>query len=137
FGLWDDILQAAAPDGKLPASNALWHFGRAIALAAKGQRPEALREQAAFEAGRKQVLADWIWLNNKASAVLDVAAASLVARLAENAEASVPVWKKAVEAEDALVYDEPPPWYYPVRESLGGALLRAGHASDAEAVFRE
>lgn len=27
-------------------------------------------------------------------------------------------------------------WYHPVRESLGGALLRAGGAAEAEAVFR-
>jgi Flp pilus assembly protein TadD len=39
--------------------------------------------------------------------------------------------------QDALVYDEPPAWYYPVRESLGAAMLRAGKAADAEAVFRE
>jgi len=42
-----------------------------------------------------------------------------------------------VVLQDALVYDEPPAWYYPVRESLGAALLRAGRAADAEGVFRE
>jgi cytochrome c-type biogenesis protein CcmH/NrfG len=42
-----------------------------------------------------------------------------------------------VELQDALLYDEPPAWYYPVRESLGAALLRAGKAAEAEAVFRE
>jgi hypothetical protein len=39
--------------------------------------------------------------------------------------------------EDALVYDEPPAWYYPLRESLGAALLLSGDAARAEAVFRE
>jgi hypothetical protein len=42
-----------------------------------------------------------------------------------------------VTAQDALNYDEPPDWYYPVRESLGGALLAAGKPIDAEQVFRE
>jgi Flp pilus assembly protein TadD len=42
-----------------------------------------------------------------------------------------------VERQDALVYDEPPAWYYPLRESLGAALLRAGRAGEAENVFRE
>jgi Flp pilus assembly protein TadD len=46
-------------------------------------------------------------------------------------------WKRAVAAEDSLAYDEPPTWYYPVRESLGGALLRSGRPAEAEAVFRE
>jgi inorganic triphosphatase YgiF len=36
-----------------------------------------------------------------------------------------------------LRYDEPPDWYYPVRESLGAALLTVGRATDAEQVFRE
>ena len=33
-------------------------------------------------------------------------------------------------------YDEPTDWYYPTRETLGAALLRAHHYSDAEKVFR-
>ena len=41
-----------------------------------------------------------------------------------------------MEQQDALNYDEPPPWFYPVRESLGAALLRARRAADAESVFR-
>jgi predicted Zn-dependent protease len=40
-------------------------------------------------------------------------------------------------AEDTLAYDEPPTWYYPVRETLGAALLMSGKAADAERVFRE
>jgi hypothetical protein len=32
---------------------------------------------------------------------------------------------------------EPPEWHYSVREALGGALLRAGAAGEAEAVFRK
>ncbi|HYV41758.1 MAG TPA: hypothetical protein VEO02_08225, partial [Thermoanaerobaculia bacterium] len=46
-------------------------------------------------------------------------------------------WRKAVALQDGLSYDEPPPWYYPVRESLGSALLRDGQAGEAEKVFRE
>jgi tetratricopeptide (TPR) repeat protein len=32
---------------------------------------------------------------------------------------------------------EPPYWYYPVRQSLGVVLLRAGRGDEAEQVFRE
>src|SRR5262249_53121815 len=49
---------------------------------------------------------------------------------------AVALWRKAVEADDALAYDEPPAWYYPTRESLGAALLRNGQYAEAEAVFR-
>jgi len=80
---------------------------------------------------------DWIWLNNKAPGLLQVASAMLDARLAGNDQASIPHWERAVALQDALSYDEPPPWFYPIRESLGGALLRSGQAARAEAVFRE
>jgi predicted Zn-dependent protease len=45
--------------------------------------------------------------------------------------------ERAVVLEDALPYMEPPAWYYPVRQSLGAALLAAGRADEAEAVYRE
>jgi tetratricopeptide (TPR) repeat protein len=46
-------------------------------------------------------------------------------------------FERAVAAQDALPYMEPPFWYYPTRQSLGLALLRAGRAADAEAVYRK
>jgi hypothetical protein len=42
-----------------------------------------------------------------------------------------------VAAQDRLKYHEPPPFYYPVRESLGAAWLAAGRPADAARVFRE
>src|SRR5215471_11382921 len=114
---WDQILALERPDAKLPASRTLWHYGRGVALAAKGRRKEALTERDAFEGVRKQVPADWPWLNNKAAEILNVASAALAARLAENDAAAVAYWEQAREAQDALSYDEPPPWFYPVRES--------------------
>ena len=38
--------------------------------------------------------------------------------------------------QDKLLYNEPSDWYYPVRETLGGMLLRGGEISEAEKVFR-
>ena len=46
-------------------------------------------------------------------------------------------YRASAKAQDALTYDEPPSWYYPVRETLGAALLAAGKAAEAEAVFRD
>ena len=40
-------------------------------------------------------------------------------------------------AADKVPYDEPPVFFYPVRESLGAALLLSGKAQEAERVFRE
>ena len=50
---------------------------------------------------------------------------------------AVRAYQRAVEAQDALDYDEPPDWFYPVRETLGAALFRGGQFAEAEKVFRE
>jgi tetratricopeptide (TPR) repeat protein len=50
---------------------------------------------------------------------------------------SIRLWTAAVAAADKVPYDEPPVFFYPVRESLGAALLLAGKPQEAERVFRE
>ncbi|MHB1306544.1 MAG: tetratricopeptide repeat protein [Limisphaerales bacterium] len=45
--------------------------------------------------------------------------------------------EQAVAAEDALPYMEPSFWPFPVRPTLGAALIEAGEAAKAEQVFRE
>ena len=55
---------------------------------------------------------------------------------AKRASAEIASLEKAVREQDKLGYSEPPHFFYPVRESLGGAYFRAGRFADAEAVFR-
>ena len=112
---------------------AIWHYTRATAFAAKTKPKEAAAEQIEFETQRKKADRKMDFGNNKLGPVLDLASTVLEARM----ESSIPKWRKAVELQDALTYDEPPPWYYPIRESLGAALLQAGDAAAAEQVFRE
>jgi hypothetical protein len=135
FGEWDTILKL--PDPKQPQSTSVWHFARALAFAARKDRAAAVREQATFEEARKGVPADAQWGLNKATDTMALASEVMAARLAATPEESIAHWRKAVAMQDALVYDEPPPWYYPIRESLGAALLRAGMKTEAESVFRE
>ena len=52
-------------------------------------------------------------------------------------ETAVEAFRAAAQVEDQLLYEEPPLWYYPIRQSLGRALLDAGRAHDAERVYRE
>ncbi len=137
FQMWDQILAEKAPAAGLLATQAMYHYARASALGAKGRMAEARQEQQQFQNAAAKVPEDWIWLNNKARELVAIAAAVLDARLAGSDRQSVPHWRKAVGLEDRLVYDEPPPWFFPLRESLGGALLRSGQAAEAEVVFRE
>jgi len=118
-------------------SDALWHYGRTLAFARKGQRQQARAEKAVFEQIRRKMPADTMWMFNSGGAMLNLASLVLDARLAEDSERAIEIWKQAVKSQDTLAYDEPPPWYYPIRESLGAALLRAGKVAEADAVFRE
>jgi tetratricopeptide (TPR) repeat protein len=136
FHRWDDLLQVRAPESKQALSKAFWHFARASAYAAKGQTSEAATERQAFETVRKEIPVDAVYAVNSVEKVLEVAAAVLDARLAGDKREAIQHWEKAVRLQDALKYGEPPDWYYPVRESLGAALLRNGQPAEAEAVFR-
>ena len=137
FGEWDHVLKTPQPGAKQVMSTALWHFARGLALAAKGDRTGAARERDAFEKARAAAPADQAYGQNKVSSVLAMASEVLAARLAASPAEAVPHWQRAVAQQDALTYDEPPDWYYPLRESWGAALLRAGQAPRAEQVFRE
>ncbi len=136
---WSDAL-AWIPAGKhQPLTDALLLFVRGAALAGQGKAKEARKAEAAFALQAKIVSADSFYGNNSGPAVLRVASAELAARIAraeKNPEQELAAWRRAAAAQDALWYYEPPDWYYPVRESLGGALLRANRPVEAEAVFR-
>ena len=137
FRDWDGILKLPQPKDSLHASVATWRYARALAFAGRGDRAAAAREQSALEAIQAGLPGDAPWGVNKAADVLAIATAVVAARLAPTPADAVPHWRRAVAAQDALLYDEPPAWYYPVRESLGASLLLAGRAAEAETVFRE
>ena len=45
--------------------------------------------------------------------------------------------ERAVRYDDALVYQEPPDWHVPARQSLASVLMAAGRADEAETVLWE
>jgi tetratricopeptide (TPR) repeat protein len=140
FHKWDEIRQMPDPGPKLPLLRATWLYARGMSAAAAGdvKKAETLREAYAVarDALGSAVMAG---PQNTAAALFAVASNVLDARIAEakgDRKTAIASWVKAVAAEDALSYDEPPAWYYPVRESLGAALLADGQATEAEKVFR-
>ncbi|MDP9146714.1 MAG: hypothetical protein M3N22_03585 [Acidobacteriota bacterium] len=141
FHRWDEVLKLPEPDTRLVMANAFWHFARGCAAAAKGQIEMAEAENKTLEKVRKEMARDteFSFYFNKAHVFLELAGTILNARIAKargSSEAAIESWKKAVEIQDRLNYGEPPEWFYPVRESLGGALLLSGNAAQAEKVFR-
>lgn len=141
FARWDEILRAPEPRPERRLHRAFWQYARAMALVGQGRADEAAAAQQRFESLRRSMPAESLFLiNNEAADVLALAAATLDARLASargDREGSVAAWRRAIEREAAIQYDEPPAWFYPVHQSLAGALLRGGQAQEAEAVFRE
>ncbi len=141
FQRWDEVLKLPPPDPSLAMTTAFWQFARGSAAAATGQVAMAEAQRRNLEAARKAMPADteYGFYFNKARAFLDLTANLLDARIATargDRKRAIECWKNAVEIQDRLYYGEPPEWFYPVRESLGGALLANGQADQAEAVFR-
>jgi tetratricopeptide (TPR) repeat protein len=141
FQRWDNILRAEEPRAERKLHRAFWRYARATALVGQGKLDEAAKERAEFESLRKAVPQDSRYMiNNKSVDVLAFAGATLDANLAwarGDKERAIQAWRQAVKLQAALAYDEPPPWFYSTRQSLGAALLKSGRAKEAEAVFRE
>jgi len=139
FRKWDEILNTPALGQGFPVTTAFWHYARGIAYAATGKLAEAEREQLEFVRAKQALPADLPYGLNMASNVLKVAEAVLNARVAlakGDTNTTIDQFKRGVEAEDTLRYDEPPGWLSPVRESLGGVLILARRYEEAEKVFR-
>lgn len=140
FRKWQKILAMPAPDSKIPMLVTVWHFARGMALASTGKLAEADAEQKAFASAVEQVPASQTFGFDSAKTVLQIPAGMLDAQIAEargDRKAAIDFLRKAVTVQDGLAYNEPPDWYYSVRESLGGVLLRDGQAAEAEKVFRD
>jgi len=142
FARWDEVLASPAPDAKRKGLTFFWHYARGCAFAAKKQTQQAEAERDAMEKIYQELPAGKAFgmMPNDWSTMHDMAAGALNARIAVahgDFPAAVEKWRTAIAVEDHMVYHEPPDWYYPMRESLGATLLRAGKADEAEKVFRE
>jgi tetratricopeptide (TPR) repeat protein len=140
FGKWQAILDSTPAVPNLPVSGAYHHFARGVALAALGKVAEAEKEAASFKAALAAVPKDFYWGSNTAAAALAVAVPYLEGEIAYRkgrTDEAIAKLREAVALEDALKYDEPPPWTVPSRHALGAVLVEAKKYADAEAVYRE
>jgi tetratricopeptide (TPR) repeat protein len=143
FQKWDQILAMPQPPAAMQTTTVFWHFARGMALAAKGKVTEAEAEHHMVSEAADKTPPDQVFampVNNKAKDVLNIAVNVLGAKIAmakHDSANAISLLRRAVAIQDTLKYDEPPDWFYPVRESLGAALLLNGNAAEAEKVFRE
>ena len=55
----------------------------------------------------------------------------------KNDNKAIELLKEAKELEFTLNYNEPPDWFYPVRNNLGSVLIEAGKYEEAEKIYLE
>ena len=143
FAKHDDALAMPAPPADHPVEAAWYHFMRGVSFARTGKTDEAMKAKAAMQAAAAAVPDTALFGGTgleSATTILSLAGVVLDARLAwarGGKPEALALWRKAVTLADAVPYDEPPIWFYPVRESLGAALLLSGDAAAAERVFRD
>ncbi len=143
FGEWDAILAVPRPDPGQVYVTGIWHYARGLAHLRRGAPEAARAEFEALRAATERPEAEGLMLaGGTASArrLLEIGQAHLAGELSAAAGArgvALVALRKAVAEQDALVYMEPPPWYFPVRQALGAVLLDQGKYAEAEEVYRE
>jgi predicted Zn-dependent protease len=140
FGKWEEVLKEPAPPETLPMPSLLHHYARARAFAATAQYDDAEAElkalQAIMDKLPENAMAAFAPGKTIATVALETARGDLLCRRGKTADGLARL-RAAVAAHDTLPYDEPPDWYYPVRQTLGAWLLKARKPADAQKVFEE
>jgi tetratricopeptide (TPR) repeat protein len=140
FGKWDDILAEPLPPEDRLVTRAVHYYARGIALSVLDRTDEARVEIANFEKAAALVPEEWWVFNNRMHDVLPIAMAMLEGETAYREGRLDDAWaalRRGIEAEDKLIYDEPPAWMLPVRHSMGALLMEAGEFAEAEKLYRE
>jgi tetratricopeptide (TPR) repeat protein len=142
FGMWDEILKYSSPDHDLSYPLGVWHFARGMAYTRTGRLDEAIQESEHLA----RIAADTtlhnvtIWDINTTYNLVQIANELLYGEILSKQRRfneSTSHLRRAVEIENELHYDEPPPWFIPVRHYLGAVLLEAGRPAEAERTYRE
>ena len=140
FRLWNEILTDPKPESDLVFPNAIWRYARARAFTERGELDDAASEVAALrELLTDETLERIVIRNNQASRIVQIALQVADGELAikqGRTSHGIESLENAVALQDALLYAEPAAWHYPVRHTLGAALLDLNRAAQAESVYR-
>lgn len=141
FEQWDQLRAETPPADSLKYVSAIWHYAHGMMAVKTGKQAEATKHL--DDLRRIGELPDLnnqkIWGFNSFADIIGIAGNVLEGEyLAAGGKYpdAIAVLEKAMTAEDGLLYQEPPDWYYPVRETLGNVMLKAGKFAEAEAMFR-
>jgi tetratricopeptide (TPR) repeat protein len=141
FAKWDDVLALPAPDKTFSGLNFFYHYARGCAFAAKGRLQQADEERDVMEQIYKTLpqgpsnIMPFSW--NTTYAIASTALSGRIAAARKDFAAAITLWRAEEEVQDKMGFQDPPAWYYPMRESLGAVLLQNGQPAEAEKVFRD
>lgn len=141
FGKWDEVLaQPAAPHGS-SYIDGLSSYVRGSAFVGRGEVEKAQLElERLMVAARDPAIKNLLARANPGARILELAVHALEGEIAmargQHVDA-IRAFESAVRVQDGLRYVEPPDWGQSMRLYLGKALLKAGRAREAEAVYRE
>ena len=141
FGKWQEIIDLEAPtDPDLYlVTTTIYRYAKALAYAALGDVPSAIKEQKLFQISFKMVPDERVMFNNKCVDLLKIADAMLNGEIEyrkNNFEVAFKHLNQAIKNEDTLPYDEPWGWMQPARNALGALLLEQGQVERAEEVYK-
>ena len=140
FNKWNEVLQLPTPEGDMPTTKALWHFAQGLALANLGNVEASQIALQKFLQAKRDIPQDTTYGYNKADTVMNLAKLTLKAKIAEaqgDTKQALELLGQAVTIQDHMNYNEPPDWFFPLRESLGTLLLKNGNYALAEKAFRQ
>jgi tetratricopeptide (TPR) repeat protein len=133
------ILAIEAPDARLPYPAAMRHYVRAMAFAAQRDRAafeeELSRLRALRQSGDFKLMIEQGVPAPDLLLLAETAARARWAYASRDYAQAVRLYREAITIEDRIPYMEPPYWYYPVHQSLGAALYRAGQFAEARDAF--
>ena len=139
FSRWDEILRQPAPPricGTPPAYGttcAAWRLpGRESSIRRRRSGTSCRHRQGHASRGLRQPELRAVTAGHRGESP----AGEMAAKQGQTDEA-VKHLTLAIAGEDELTYDEPPPWYLPIRQRLGAILLEARRPAEAEKAFRE
>jgi hypothetical protein len=139
FGRFDDILRFdEAPDRPLPLG--LWEFARGYAHLRTGSPDSAAIYLARVDEAAASLPETVVMRGHTAADLLGITGDILrgeILREEGRLDDAIAAFERAVAVQDGLRYDEPEPLNFAARHWLGAALLEAGRAGEAEAVYRE
>lgn len=140
FAKPEAILAMPAADPRLPYAAAMRLYARAVAHAQRQDRDAFDREMAALSALRSSdAFAPMIEQGVPAPDLLALAEAVARGRFAQaqgHFDEAAGHYRKAIALERKIPYQEPSYWYYPVSQSLGAALFKAGRYDEANQAFQ-